>query len=134
MHEWALAEAVVAAAAAVARTNDIVRVREVVIGLGELQAVDPDAFEFGLGNFQASEPLLSDSRFVLQVDPARLACRPCGHEWTLRESLAVLPEDAREAVHLLPELAHMYLGCPACSSPDFAIMGGRGVTIIAVNG
>ncbi|MFN8621630.1 MAG: hydrogenase nickel incorporation protein HypA [Chloroflexota bacterium] len=134
MHEWSLAEAVVAKAAEVARARGIPQVRSVVIGLGELQAVDRDAFTFGLEQFQAREPVLADARMELRVDPAMLACRPCGHHWALGESLATLSEDDREAIHLLPELAHGSIVCPACGSPDFAIEGGRGVGLIAVDG
>jgi hydrogenase nickel incorporation protein HypA/HybF len=134
MHEWALAEAVVATAAEAARAQGIVAVREVVVGLGELQGVDRGAFEFGLSIIRADDARLADARFTFETDPARLACRPCGHTWALRESLAMLPEEDREAIHLLPEVVHIYVSCPACSSPDFAIVGGRGISLIAVTG
>jgi len=133
MHEWALAEAVVARAGEVARERGIVAVREVVIGLGELQGVDRDALELGLSVVRADDPRLAGTAFAFETDPARLACRPCGHTWTLRESLAALPEEDREAIHLLPEVVHMYVTCPACSSPDFTVVGGRGVSLVAVN-
>lgn len=134
MHEWALAEAVVAKTVEVARERGIAVVREVVIGLGELQDVDRGAFEFGLTANQRDAPELADARFVFEVDPARCACRPCGHEWALQESLAALTEDEHESIHLLPEVVHLYVACPACGSPDFAIVGGRGVSLVAVNG
>lgn len=134
MHEWALAEAVVAKATDVARERGIVAVREVVIALGELQAVDRSAFELGLSIIQRDAPELADAQFIFEAEPARCACRPCGHAWALRDSLADLPEDERESVHLLPEVVHLYVTCPACSSPDFAVVGGRGVSLIAVNG
>jgi hydrogenase nickel incorporation protein HypA/HybF len=134
MHEWALAEAVVAKAAEVAREQGIIAVREVVIALGELQEVDRPAFEFGLSVAQKAEPALAGARFVFQADLARCACRPCGREWELRESLAAMPEEDRETIHLLPEVVHLYVACPACSSPDFAIVGGRGVSLVAVEG
>ena len=44
MHEWALAEAVVAKTVEVARERGLAAVREVVVGLGELQDVDRSAF------------------------------------------------------------------------------------------
>jgi hydrogenase nickel incorporation protein HypA/HybF len=134
MHEWALAEAVVAKTLEVARERGISTIREVVVGLGELQDVDRDAFEFGLVANQRTTAELADARFVFEVDPARCACRPCGHEWALQDSLAALPEDERESIHLLPEVIHLYVVCPACGSPDFAIVGGRGVSLVAVNG
>ena len=134
MHEWALAEAVVAKASEVARERGLVAVREVVVGLGELQAVDPDGFAFGLGIVRADAPILANARFTFEVEPARCACRPCGHAWALQHSLAELPADERESVHLLPEVVHLYVICPACSSPDFEVVGGRGVSLLAVEG
>jgi len=134
MHEWALAEAVVGKAAEVARERGIATVSEVVIALGELQDVDRLAFEQGLSIVQRDAPELANARFAFETDLARCACRPCGHAWTLRESLAGLPEDERESIHLLPEVVHFYVTCPACSSPDFAIVGGRGVSLVAING
>lgn len=134
MHEWALAEAVVAKTAEVARERGIAAVREVVVALGELQDVDRDAFEFGLTTSRAGVPELVDARFVFEVDPARCECRVCGQAWMLGDSLAALPEDERESVHLLPEVVHLYVACPACASPDFAVVGGRGVSLVAVDG
>jgi hydrogenase nickel incorporation protein HypA/HybF len=134
MHEWALAEAVVAKAAEVARERGIATVREVVIALGELQSVDRSAFEFGLSAAQREAPRLTDARFTFETDLARCACRTCGHAWTLQDSLAALPEGERETIHLLPEVVHLYVTCPACSSPDFAIVGGRGVSLVSING
>jgi len=134
MHEWALAEAVVAKAAEVARERGLATVSEVVIALGELQAVDRSAFEFGLSVAQREVPELADARFAFETDLARCSCRPCGHAWALQDSLAALPEDERENIHLLPEVVHLYVSCPACSSPDFAFLGGRGVSLVAVNG
>jgi hydrogenase nickel incorporation protein HypA/HybF len=83
---------------------------------------------------QRQVPELADARFTFETDRARCACRPCGHAWALEESLAALPEDERETIHLLPEVVHLYVRCPACSSVDFAIVGGRGVSLVAVNG
>jgi hydrogenase nickel incorporation protein HypA/HybF len=134
MHEWALAEAVVAKAAEVARERGLTAVSEVVIALGELQAVDRSALEFGLSAAQREAPELVDARFTFETDLARCACRRCGHAWTLQDSLAALPEGERESIHLLPEVVHLYVTCPACSSPDFAILGGRGVALVSVDG
>ena len=134
MHEWALAEAVVAKATEIARERGIVTVSDVVIALGELQDVDRLAFEQGLSIVQRDAPELANARFAFETDLARCSCRPCGHAWTLRESLAELPGDERESIHLLPEAVHLYVTCPACSSPDFAIVGGRGVSLVAING
>lgn len=133
MHEWALAEAVVAKVAEVARARGLATVHSVVVGLGELQEVQRDAFEFGLSTSRQGVPELDGTSFALEVEPARCSCRSCGHEWELRDSLALLPEGDRESVHLVPELVPMFVGCPACESPDFEVIGGRGVSIVAID-
>jgi len=133
VHEWALAEATVAKAAEVARERGITRVREVVIGLGELQDVARDAFEQGLTITQQNVPELASAEFTFEVDPAQCGCLGCGHGWPLSEWLAALPEDERESVHLVPEMLPLYVSCPKCGSPDIKTVGGRGVSLVAVN-
>ena len=39
-----------------------------------------------------------------------------------------------EAIHFIPELAHAFLECPSCQSPDFELLQGRGVSIGAIEG
>jgi hydrogenase nickel incorporation protein HypA/HybF len=134
MHEWAIAEAVVARAAEVARENGIATVRQIVVRLGELQAIDRDAFEMGLSIVRADAPEVAGATFTLDTESATFACRACGTGWPLRDSMATLPEDEREAIHMLPETVHIYVACPACASPDFAIVEGRGVSLASVSG
>jgi Zn finger protein HypA/HybF involved in hydrogenase expression len=132
VHEWALAEAVVNKAAEVAREAGLARVREVVVGLGELQAVDREAFEFGLTSYRREVPALADATFSFEVDPARCTCRTCGHAWLLGDSLAAMDAPDRESVHLVPEMVTLFVACAACGSPDFTVTGGRGVSLLAV--
>ena len=76
MHEWALAEAVVLAAANVAREHGMAAVEEVVVKLGELQDVDRDAFAFGLSAIQAQESGMESTVFTFATDPAELEVPP----------------------------------------------------------
>jgi hydrogenase nickel incorporation protein HypA/HybF len=43
-------------------------------------------------------------------------------------------EETSEAVHFVPEMAHVYLKCPKCGSPDFEIAEGRGVWLASIKG
>jgi hydrogenase nickel incorporation protein HypA/HybF len=56
----------------------------------------------------------------------------------MRQQLGVQQENVEEneleAIHFVPEIAHTYLRCPKCDSPDFEILGGRGVTLQTVKG
>lgn len=134
MHEWALAEAVVVKAAEVGREHGMAAVGEVVVRLGELQDVDRDAFAFGLSAIQAQTPLMAGTVFRFETEAAELHCRPCGRTWLLGNSKASMSEDDLEAIHLLPETIHVYVACPACGSPDFAVVKGRGVSLGSVQG
>lgn len=135
MHEWALAEAVVAAVARVVHENGGLPVRAVRVLFGELQAVDPQAFRAGLESCllesrPGDAPLTADL-FHIETEKASFACHRCGREWLL-ESMSGLGEEEREAIHFLPETAHAVLRCPGCGSPDFRLAKGRGVSIRSI--
>lgn len=130
MHEWALAESVVAAAAKVAEEEGLEEVAEVVVWIGELQQVDHGILEFALD--QLRTPIMSGARFILESIPASLRCRACGEKW--RFSPDDLKEDVSEAIHFVPEMAHVHLKCPGCGSPDFEVTEGRGVWLASIKG
>jgi hydrogenase nickel incorporation protein HypA/HybF len=135
MHEWALAEAVVATAVRVAERDGLSHIREIEIRIGELQQIERDVFEFALRHvLPPGDPMLSEVSFAIQTEPAELHCRACEHEWLLGDSLAGLPEEQREAVHFLPETVHVYVTCPRCESLDFDIIRGRGVSLASIGG
>jgi hydrogenase nickel incorporation protein HypA/HybF len=130
MHEWALAEAVVATVEKIRRENDGRPVLRVRLRFGELQNVDLEAFREGLAAALAGLPY-GAAAFHFLYEPAAFRCRACGRLWPLADSPGIGPEE-REAIHFLPESAHVYLRCPGCGSPDFELAAGRGVLIEAV--
>jgi len=130
MHEWALAEAVIAAASEIAEKEELEEVKEVKIRVGELQQVELDIFEFALS--QLKQPKFKDTQFKLEVAKAQLKCRVCGSKWSFNRE--ELDKEASEAVHFVPEVAHTYIKCPKCGSPDFEIVEGRGVWLESVKG
>ncbi len=135
MHEWALADAVVATAVKIAQQQGLQHIGEINLRLGELQQIDREVFEFALRHVvPPDDPLLTGVQFSIEAEPAALRCLACGHAWPLAESFAALPADQREAIHLLPETVHIYVTCPACGSPDFEIVAGRGVALVSVGG
>ncbi|MBS7651783.1 MAG: hydrogenase nickel incorporation protein HypA [Candidatus Bathyarchaeia archaeon] len=130
MHEWALAEGVISTALRVAIEEGLEEITEIVVMVGELQQVDRDAFLFALEQLRTQA--MRRARFTIEPIPARLRCRVCGEEWFFkREALDV---DEAEAVHFLPEMAHVFIKCPICGSPDFEISEGRGVWLASVRG
>jgi hydrogenase nickel incorporation protein HypA/HybF len=130
MHEWALAEAVVATVEKIRRENDGRSVLQVRLRFGELQNVDLEAFREGLAAALAGLPY-SPQIFRFLDEPAAFRCRACGHLWPLAQAPGI-GEQEREAIHFLPESAHAYLRCPGCGGPDFELSAGRGVSIEAV--
>jgi len=130
MHEWALAESVISAASQIAEKEGLKQVTEVNIRLGELQQVELDIFTFALSQLRTSK--LKDTKFNIKKTEAKLKCRACGHKWNLAKTN--LDEETSEAIHFVPEIAHVYVKCPNCGSPDFEIIQGRGIWIESIKG
>ncbi len=127
MHEWALAEAVLDATASALQGRKPQCLRSVTVVVGELQSVDRGIFDFALKTLLAERPF-RQAACVLETEPATFRCGSCGREWTLAAG-AALDAETREAIHFLPEAAHAFIRCPSCASPDYAVCGGRGVSI-----
>ncbi|MCS7099172.1 MAG: hydrogenase nickel incorporation protein HypA [Sulfolobales archaeon] len=129
MHEWALAEAITVALLKQSELRGSKSIKRLVVGLGELQAIDREIFEFAL-----SEVLklygLEVREYALLSEEAEFECGACGHSWKLRE--LELSDEVREAIHFLPEAAYSYVKCPRCGSRDFSVVRGRGVSIVGV--
>lgn len=135
MHEWALAEGVYASALKAIEREGLDRVTRIVVAVGELQQIERDIFREALEQMRpADEQRLTDVRVDLQTEAAAFTCRACGSEFTLSAVGANLSEEESEAIHFIPELAHTYLKCPGCGSPDFDVSKGRGVWIVSVEG
>jgi hydrogenase nickel incorporation protein HypA/HybF len=130
MHEWALAEGVVSTAERIAGEQGLKEITEVVVGIGELQQIEQEVFMFALE--QLRTPMMKDADFTLQSIPGKLKCRICGEEWEFTGS--GMDEDVSEAIHFVPEVAHVYLKCPSCGSPDFQVLEGRGVYLASIRG
>ena len=130
MHEWALAEGVISTATKFALENDLIKVTEVVIMLGELQQVEHEVLEFAFE--QLKTPLFNEAKFILKSQQAKFKCRKCGNEWTFKAQ--GMTEEVSEAIHFVPEMAHVYIKCPGCGSPDFEVSEGRGVWLATIKG
>lgn len=135
MHELALAQAVVDAALQAAEQAGITRVTKIVVGIGELQQIERECFEFALKEVMpVSEAGLAGTQISIQSEPASFRCRPCEHRFTLADAPPSKSDGESEAIHFIPELAHAFMRCPRCQSPDFEVVTGRGVTLQSVEG
>lgn len=130
MHEWALAEAVIGSVQRFAKNEGFSTIDEVTIRVGELQNVDIEIFEFAISQLRL--PMLEDTVFRVEVQSTQLRCRVCTEQWNPHSN--ALAEDIAESVHFVPEVAHAYMKCPHCGSPDFEVLSGRGVWLQSIRG
>jgi hydrogenase nickel incorporation protein HypA/HybF len=131
MHEWALADAVISTVERLYQENGRKQVLSVKVLIGELQHIEMEVFSMGLQNLLSDRPFSSDI-FHFETEKATFRCNACDREWLL-EQHPDLGEEELEAIHFLPEAAHVYMRCPSCGSPDFALEKGRGVTIKSID-
>jgi hydrogenase nickel incorporation protein HypA/HybF len=130
MHEWALAEAVIAATQQIAEKEKLKNVQEVHIKIGELQQIEKDILRFALS--QLKQSAFKNVKFHITKAKTTLKCRVCGETWLFKEKK--LDKRTAEAIHFVPEVAHAYIKCPKCGSPDFEICQGRGIWIENIKG
>lgn len=130
MHEWALAEAIITAATQVAREEGLKEVLEVSVKVGELQQVELDILKFAFSKLKTDK--FKNSKFRITRARTTLKCRACGNPWLFEKD--ELDENTAEAIHFIPEVAHTYIKCPKCGSPDFKIKEGRGVWLENIKG
>jgi hydrogenase nickel incorporation protein HypA/HybF len=130
MHEWALAEAVIATAQQIAEKEGLKQVTEVHIKVGELQGVEKDIFRFALSQIKPYN--FKNAKLRISTAKAQLKCKVCGNMWAFQTGK--LDKSAAEAIHMVPEVAHTYIKCPKCGSPDFEIVQGRGVWLESIKG
>jgi hydrogenase nickel incorporation protein HypA/HybF len=130
MHEWALAEAILASAKQVAEQENLKEVTEVTIKVGELQQVEPPILRFALT--QMKTDLFKNAKFHILKINSTLKCRICDTKWQF--NLKKLDKATAEAIHFVPEASHSFIKCPKCGSPDFEIINGRGVWLQNIKG
>ena len=134
MHEWALVDSIALAAQTEAKRSGLKKVAAVVIVLGELQNIDAKAAADIFKDIRVlKNDILHSAKLVIKTEKASFSCRNCGKEFSLRSGRKLNHEQS-EAVHFLPEMAHVYIACPQCSSRDFEIIKGRGVYLSELRG
>ena len=130
MHEWALAEAILASARQIAEKEQLKTVSEVTIRVGELQGIETSILRFALS--QMKQGVFEKTKFRVLKAKSTLKCRVCGTTW--QHNPKKIDKATAEAIHFVPEVAHTYIKCPRCGSPDFEIASGRGVWLEDLKG
>jgi hydrogenase nickel incorporation protein HypA/HybF len=135
MHEWALAEAVIATVIEESRKEGLQEVTKIKLKIGELQQMETEIFEFAVTEIAKVQgaSLLTNMKVEMDRERAVFRCRVCRNEWGFGETTG-MSEEETEAIHFAPEVAHAYIRCPSCKSPDFEVLQGRGVTIESIKG
>ena len=130
MHEWALAESILTSAKQVAEQEGLKEITEVTIRVGELQQIEPSILRFALSQIKTGN--FKNSKFRILKAKSTLKCRVCETTWQF--NIKKLDKTTAEAIHFVPEVAHTYIKCPKCGSPDFEIVSGRGVWLENIKG
>ena len=130
MHEWALAEAIIATASEIANKEKLKKVTEINIKVGELQQIEKEILQFALSQLKPAN--FTNTKFHVTKAKTTLQCRNCGKTWLFAKKK--LEEITAEAIHFVPEVAHSYIKCPKCGSPDFEIIKGRGIWLENIKG
>ena len=137
MHEWALADAVIKSVKNVAIKENLKEITEVVIKIGEIQSINEELFESALNQVMkksADNTLLRNTKFKCTIEKAKLKCNICGHEWLFEKNKKDLNDTETESIHFIPEIAHVFMRCPECNSPDFVVSAGRGIWLDSIEG
>lgn len=103
MHELSLAESVLQIIEDAARTQQFSRVRTVVLEIGELAAVEPEAMRLAFAAV-VRNTLADGARLELIETPGQGRCTACGMTLALQEQYGL---------------------CPECGSPRIDIVAGR---------
>jgi hydrogenase nickel incorporation protein HypA/HybF len=130
MHEWALAEAVITAASKIAKKQELNEIKEIIVKIGELQQIEEDILSFAFN--QLKKDVFRKTNFIIEKARSKLKCRVCGTNWYFKKQK--LDDNTKESIHFIPEVAHTYIKCPKCGSPDFEIVKGRGIWLEKIKG
>ena len=110
MHELSIAQALIEQVEATAAKEHALRVVRVVIAVGALSGVEPEALS-SLFPLVAEGTVAADADLVVERVAARVKCRGCGLE---------AQTDAA------------FIGCAACGSKDVELSAGRELNIKSI--
>lgn len=101
MHELGIVFHIMDTVEQVARDNHVEQVRKVVMELGEVSGVVPQALTDCWDWAKKRAPLLEQARMEVQILPAQTLCRDCGQIYPTVAHGRICPWCASEQTHLL---------------------------------
>ena len=128
VHEWALAEAVISTILNVAKEKSAKKITKAEIKIGTLQQIEVDVLTFAFRELVKNTPL-EKTEIKLKPEEVYFKCRVCGVRWNFSNATNALGREKSEAIHFVPDLVHAFIRCPRCGSPDFEVVGGRGIWV-----
>lgn len=130
-----MAEAVIQTAIDVAKREGFKKVILIKISLGELQGIEREIFDSAIsGLLKMQGNVFVNTKVEVNIVRTKFRCRACKHEWTFKDISETLDEGVRESIHFIPEVAHSFMRCPKCGSPDFEVLEGRGISVTSITG
>jgi len=144
MHEWSLAEGLIQALIDYAKNENLSKIGEIDISIGELMNIDVSVFEEALKSIMNVSGL-SDTNINIVIERVMFKCKRCNYAWNisevndqLRERLGDLgivePEGKESPLHFFPELVSVFVNCPKCGSPDFQVISGNTIKVLKIIG
>jgi hydrogenase nickel incorporation protein HypA/HybF len=110
MHELSITQALVEQVEAAAKEEKATRVLRVVITVGVLSGVEPEALR-SIFPLVAEETVAAGAELVIEPVATRVKCRVCGQESAARDYL---------------------IGCSTCDSKDVELIAGRELNIKSI--
>lgn len=144
MHEWSLAEGLIRSLIDYARNENLSKIDEVDISIGELMNIDVNVFEEALKSIMSISGL-SDTSINIVIERVSFKCRRCNYAWSISEvydqlkerldDLGIMEPDGKESpLHFFPELVSVFVNCPKCGSADFQVVSGNTIKILKIIG
>ena len=119
MHELSIADSIIKTVLHEIEVKQLPAVKRIVVRIGALSGVVPDALEFGFEALVIDTPL-ERSRLVIEFLPVRGKCRECGKDFEVENFLFACPHCASGAVDVTQgeELDIAYLDVEDESPPE----------------
>ncbi len=131
MHEWSLAEGIIATISDECSRLSVDSVSDVDLSVGELAQIELPVLREALRSLKKGT-VMSGCRIHISQEKTAFRCRKCGRNWSFsdsRKELEPLGDGGDNAVHYIPSSINAFISCPSCGSPDFDISSGFGLRI-----
>ena len=111
MHELSLIQGVFDSVIPVARANNATKITQIVLDIGEMTMVVPEAMDFAFKALSEDEPLLEGAELVMHFVMPRSQCMDC---------------------EKIFEHDRFHLHCPNCGSSATLLISGRELDVASI--